>query len=428
MTVIVQHLANFNDMSNIKELRPKQPSRWVRKCLRSKRMTRWFLTPRIFRLRALSGAAAEGSRALVQEWVPACGPSTTQPTATVGNVAVVSMARPREIGHPGVTYRVLHDVSIHSLSDLIYVGGDALLGDLVQLDCDKLPEEYRPGVKVDVVQRKISLPHVPEGRHSLPEAVSMLDATAPNYAHWLTEILPKAVLWSRFGHSSEVPLLVDAGLHPNILRSLTLVSPVEQRVLLVPKHQVVDVRTLHHISSPGHIPFEPRPDDALPRSHGVFSGPALRMMVAAVKSALRLSDSDPQDDVVYIRRNSGVRNVVNQAELDELAAQQGWRVVEPERLTFDEQVQVFHGARMVIGPTGAAMANLLFARPGCRVAVMMSTHRATPYFYWHNMAEPLGVKVEYILCKPEDEGPRAVHSNFSAPMADVIRVYSKVTP
>ncbi len=388
-------------------------------------MTRWFLPGQVLPCLPIAMYCDE-THAPRETWLPATSLSPAQPSVSVGDAATLYQARPVVRDHPAVEHRVLADVLLSSASDLIRAGDRLFHNDLVQLKTDRLPEEYRRGVRAQPDTATLEWPRIPGGAHMLPEAVSLMSATAPNYAHWLTEVLPKAALWGRLGCSPEVPLLVDTGLHPNIMRTLELALPESQRIVLVPRNQVLAIQKLHDVTAPGHIPFEPRQGDCPPRSHGTFSGQALQMMIETVKSSLGLRDSDPQDQVIYIRRNSGARNIINREEMDAFVAQQGWTVVAPERLTFDEQVRVFHGAKMVIGPTGAAMANLLFARPGCRVGVMMSTHPATPYYYWHNMVDSLGVTVEYILCEPDAQDEGAVHCDFSVPVAGMAQAYGHV--
>ena len=409
-------------MSDIQELPELPPTRWTRKCLRSKRMTRWFLRSEVLPMVALSRHDVV-ARGRVTTWLPETTMACHPVEAAVGDVRILRACRPDDRMHPAVVHRLIKGATVKGLSDLIYVGRHVLHHDMIKLMWDRLPEEYLPGTVVDVRKGAFTCPLITARAHHLSSALSLLGATAPNYAHWLTEILPKAVLWARMGYGADVPLLVDAGLHANIMRSLELVLPERQKVLLVPRRQSVRVDRLHHLSSPGHIPFEPRAPDGLQRSHGTFSASALRMTVDAIKARLGLSEDEPQDQVLFIRRNSGGRNVLNQPELDAFVASKGWQVVAPEKLTFDEQVRVFHRARMVIGPTGAAMANMVFARPGCRMGIMMSTHRATPYFYWHNLADSLGVRVEYILCEPEAGCPQGVHSNFTVPVEAMRRAY-----
>lgn len=357
--------------------------------------------------------------------VPESAQIFVDPKVIVGDPNLVIGSRPKEASHPAVSLRRINNVCISAASNLISVGRFTLLDDIVKLESDKLADEYRVGVKVNVDARLIFQPYLASRKHVLSEAISLLDATAPNYAHWLTEILPKAALFRDYFGEKTPSVLVDVGLHPNIMRSLDLVVSSKQRVIQVPRGHTVAVGRLHHVSSPGYIPFEPRGVNALQRSHGTFSGYAIDLMVKKIKDSLGLNDKDPQNEVVFIRRNSGARNLLNGPELEEFVARQGWTVVEPERLSFDEQVRIFHGAKMVVGATGAAMVNMLFCRPGTRVAVMMSNHPATPYCYWHNMAAPRGVRVEYIIGEAEEGAPNGVHSNFSVSIVEIDRFFSR---
>lgn len=410
-------------MSIVTELPAQRVRWWVRRCLRSRKLSRWFLPTLVRHLRPVADHnAAPGCDP--ETWLPRCEFTEPPPKATVGDFAGALRTRPADTTHPAVTRRVLRDVRLHGLSNLVHAGDKVVLhGDMVRVASDRLPEEYQRGVRVDADTGTICWPNLGLHGHRIDEAVSLLDATAPNYAHWLTEILPKAALWTRFGRRPDVPLLVDAGLHANIMRALDLVVARDQRVTLVRSGQVVHVARLHQLSAPGYIPFEPRARDGMQRSHGTFSAEALRIMIDFVKRGLGLSDADPQDAVVFVRRTSSIRNVLNEDELNDFLARQGWPVVAPETLSFDDQVRLFHRARLVVGPTGAALANLLFARPGCRVGVMMPTHACTPYFYWHNLARTRGVRIEYILCQPEAGSPHGVHSHFTAPVAEMARSY-----
>lgn len=409
-------------MLNLQELPVTSLPRWKRKLLRSKKLTKLLALRRSSTHQLHPICAYLSQHAVVPLLLkPASALPDVDPCVLVGDRSVMMRTRPVDVEHPAITLAVLLQATVRGRSELIQVEGGMLHDDMVRIDTDRLPEEYQPGVSLEPSARTMRCFNPLYKPCACSKAVSLMAATAFNYAHWLTEILPKVVLLRQNALSPDVCVLVDAGLHPNILRSLELVLPPGREVLAVPRDQEVCVEELLHVSAPGHIPFEPRL--AFQRSHGTFSAPALDDMVRAIKTAIGLTDQDPRDDVIFIKRNSGARNVVNARAVEEFAVRQGWKVVAPEELTFDEQVRVFHQAKMVVGATGAAMVNLLFCRPGTRVGIMMSTHPATPYFYWHNMAVCRGVKVEYILCEPEHLGPNDVHSNFYAPISEMEKVY-----
>lgn len=58
----------------------------------------------------------------------------------------------------------------------------------------------------------------------ISSAASFIDSCADNYAHRLTEVLPRIAAFCSSDKYRDVPLLVDAGLHENIITSLKIVA------------------------------------------------------------------------------------------------------------------------------------------------------------------------------------------------------------
>ena len=76
---------------------------------------------------------------------------------------------------------------------------------------------------------------------------------------------------------------------------------------------------------------------------------------------------------IYIsRRSASRRRVLNEKELEPILLKHGFRIVECEKLSFPEQVELFSHASMVVGLHGAGLANLLFAPAGCRVLEILT--------------------------------------------------------
>lgn len=67
------------------------------------------------------------------------------------------------------------------------------------------------------------------------------------------------------------------------------------------------------------------------------------------------------------RKNTGSRSVVNEAELLPLLKARGFEIVDCGTMNLDEQVKLFSEAGCVVGPHGAAFANLLWVPAGAQV-------------------------------------------------------------
>jgi capsular polysaccharide biosynthesis protein len=67
----------------------------------------------------------------------------------------------------------------------------------------------------------------------------------------------------------------------------------------------------------------------------------------------------------------------NEEEIEAALARLGFAIVYPQDLTFDQQVEIFSRARVVVGQHGAGLTNAAFASPGCLVIDVFPGHWST---------------------------------------------------
>ena len=80
-------------------------------------------------------------------------------------------------------------------------------------------------------------------------------------------------------------------------------------------------------------------------------------------------DDGPEDDlsVFFSRRHlkSPARSPY-EADIEEIAQEQGYKIVFPENLTLNEQIALMRRTRVIAGIGGSAMHNAVFLRPGSK--------------------------------------------------------------
>ncbi|MEM1442135.1 MAG: glycosyltransferase family 61 protein [Verrucomicrobiota bacterium] len=125
---------------------------------------------------------------------------------------------------------------------------------------------------------------------------------------------------------------------------------------------------------------------------------------------------------IYLSRNdAGTRRVANEAEFFAALRDLDFESVQCSKLSFSEQVKLFREASVIVGPHGAAMANLIFSNHGARF-LELGTHAYTNpcfeylcasagllYSKFHGEAEQSGdpssdyvVDVDTLIAKLED--------------------------
>ena len=63
-----------------------------------------------------------------------------------------------------------------------------------------------------------------------PLAATFVDANANNYAHWLSEVLPRVVLFCSDERFKNIPIVVNDGLHKNIMESLLIAAGYDREI------------------------------------------------------------------------------------------------------------------------------------------------------------------------------------------------------
>ena len=86
--------------------------------------------------------------------------------------------------------------------------------------------------------------------------------------------------------------------------------------------------------------------------------------------------------------------------------------MEPEKLSFAMQVQLFRQAEIIISPTGAALANIIFSKAETQIAILIHRQEDVSYWYWQNIACACAKTVNYIFGQSQYKGEPDVHADF----------------
>lgn len=205
-----------------------------------------------------------------------------------------------------------------------------------------------PGVKVE------------EGRpvFRAPPNVPVIDRAAVftawgglhNYGHFLIDCLPALVTAIEAGVTERFPAIAPPLLpwHRDLL-SLMLGGTPQPRIIEAPLVRIEDAvfsTTMDHFLHAPNRPLDHVRDRILAAVGEVPAGAGR----------------------IYVSRLGSLKRVlVNEAELEASLAARGFVVVKPETLSVRQQVALFHHADVIVAPAGAALANVLFCRPGAKV-------------------------------------------------------------
>ena len=84
--------------------------------------------------------------------------------------------------------------------------------------------------------------------------------------------------------------------------------------------------------------------------------------------------SDGGSEIYVARTDATNRAAVNEADLIAMLERQGVRIIVPGSLPVAQQIAIFRGARLVIGPHGAGLSNIIGCEPGTHLYEMLPSH------------------------------------------------------
>lgn len=196
--------------------------------------------------------------------------------------------------------------------------------------------------------------YAPGDAREFPRAVLLVNGWSRSYFHWLVELLPRLTLsgdtdgWGREKQvlieesppAWQVDSLVAMGVGRDAIASVR--GPVHVRELVVP---------------------------AFPRrlAHGQRFSLISPRMIRETRSRLLASLGDRSGPArgrrVFVSRADAVgRRIVNEDELIAALERLGFERVCLSGMTLRDQARIFSDAEVVIGPHGAGLTNILFAR------------------------------------------------------------------
>ena len=192
----------------------------------------------------------------------------------------------------------------------------------------------------------LDLPHMKAAGVFLPWGAGF------NYGHFVLDALPSLLALEEAGLTASLPPIAPP-LKPWQRELITLLLGREGGVREIAAPAVRLDQAVYATSM----------DHFLHAPNALLTRVRERLVARAGPSPLRA-------ERVYLSRRSHahpMRILLNELELEQALAARGFAIVRAEHLRPAEQVALCRQAKVVVGPTGAGMANALFAEPGALV-------------------------------------------------------------
>ncbi|WP_299701094.1 glycosyltransferase family 61 protein [uncultured Pontibacter sp.] len=241
---------------------------------------------------------------------------------------------------------------------------------------------------------------LPKQKRGLYTSVLHLPWADQNNYHWFFDCLPR--LYLVLEHMQEpIKIIMRLDMAPYQLETLAFVVKEypQAEIVYIGKHEKWQVE---EFALPSFLANTQ--SGYLPRNvadwlrHKVWQGYGVQ-------------PNKPKRRIYISRAKAKTRRVLNEQELLPLLERHSFEVVRAEELTYQQQVQLFYEAEVVVAPHGAGLTNLLFSEQ-CQVlefhpANLIKTH----YFL---LCKALGFRYSAVVGSTGDK-----QENYAVPVLEV---------
>ncbi|CUH49836.1 glycosyltransferase family 61 protein [Ruegeria atlantica] len=252
------------------------------------------------------------------------------------------------------------------------------------------------------------------------EGIHLFKEYEQNFFHFVLELGVKlSFIEDNLNIASSVPLLVSDDLPDSIYQIIERLKASDRPVLRLKRNALYRVNKLYYFSDIAQIVDcyhrEPTDEDCF--------FPRTQVLKLVEKLKADVVNENPKERKIYLKRGSTYRALTNETSIIDVLLKEGFEVVDTNSLSFQAQVDLFHTASTIIGPTGAAFTNLLWCRKRTNVLILYPRHPFSNTSFWNRIAEIKGLNLAFLNGRRTGKvtGEHSMHDDFAIDPDELIK-------
>lgn len=193
----------------------------------------------------------------------------------------------------------------------------------------------------------------------IEEGIMLISSTSPNYYHFNLEIISKLILIDKIPAYKDIPIIMDEETYRilQLREELEKVNKQKRKIIRLSPNYGYRFKKLIHISELAILPFSIVSKFQFEYDDVYISDLAINLLreelVVKTEKLFRK---------IYVSRGArGTRRMYNSFSVEDIFKSYGYEIVNPESISFEEQLKLFSEANTIAGVSGAGLTNIIFA-------------------------------------------------------------------
>lgn len=244
-----------------------------------------------------------------------------------------------------------------------------------------------------------------------------------NWYHWIIEILPRTLL---LNHIKTKTLLVSDDLlkYSSMLNTLKAVVGDSFHLVFMSSKKNYLVKKLYYVNGISYMPFNLPNNTAFQlKDSFIRSNILIKLRNTLV---LQFAQEEPLEKIekIFLYRATH-RTSKNQDHLLHEMQKEGFKSVNFDGLTVQEQIHYMQSAKVVMGITGAAFTNLIFANPGTKFICLMQKGMEDVSCF-SNLANIFDIDLYYHFYTSNMLHDEHYSSDFELNIVEIVSLYKRI--
>lgn len=238
-------------------------------------------------------------------------------------------------------------------------------------------------------------------------AISLVRNYSWNYYHFIFEFISQLWFLNQCNIPLNIPIIVDNRIKniPQYMEFLNLLN--KRPIIYLKRREKLKVNRLFFLSTVNIIPPNYIDFNRIKVDDNLFDPDFVSFLRNQMLPFAELNNTHLFERIFISRKNNNNRSY-NESEVEQVVKKYGYISITPEDLSIKEQIAIFSHAKYIIAASGAALTNMIYCNPQCKIVVLSGCQSDLSIF--SNIASILDLNLIYIIGKSEIQD--SFQSNF----------------